>query len=118
MLQDEVKYRQIITNLVGNALHHRRQWMDMRVAVKGDRLHLEILDDGPGIAPKYQQVIFQRYAQVQDNSDLARKGHGLGLAGARILARCLGGDIRIESEIDQGANFIVELPLQFPEENQ
>jgi signal transduction histidine kinase len=112
--QDEIKYRQIITNLVKNALDHRRQWMEMRLTVQDNRLCIEVKDDGPGIAAKHHQMIFQRYAQVGNSSDFTRRGHGLGLAGARILARCMGGDIRIESEENQGANFIVDLPLLFP----
>ena len=117
MRQDEVKYRQIISNLVKNALHHRRQWIEMHLAVENERFRIEIKDDGPGIAAEHQQLIFRRYAQIESDPTLTRRGHGLGLAGARILARCLGGDIAIESELHKGAAFIVDLPLQFsPEE--
>jgi two-component system OmpR family sensor kinase len=114
MHQDEVKCRQIISNLVKNALHHRRQWLEIRLTVTDERLRLEVRDDGPGIAPEHQNILFQRYSQVESVPDLPRRGHGLGLAGARILARCLGGDIHVESQINQGATFIVDLPLQFP----
>lgn len=120
MHQDEVKFGQIVTNLVGNALGHRRQWMEMRMAVKDRMFRLEVIDDGPGIAAEHQQLIFERYTRIDvaPGSNLARRGHGLGLAGARILARCLGGDIRVESERNQGATFIVELPLNFQGEYQ
>lgn len=120
MHQDEVKFRQIVTNLVGNALDHRRQWMDMRMAVNGRMFRLEIMDDGPGIAAEHQQIIFERYTRIDmdPGSNPARRGHGLGLAGARILARCLGGDIRVDSEKNQGAIFIVELPLNFQEDSR
>jgi signal transduction histidine kinase len=56
-------------------------------------------------------MIFKRYAQVKECSIVPRKGHGLGLAGALILARSLGGNIRIESKVGQGATFKLTLPL-------
>jgi signal transduction histidine kinase len=49
---------------------------------------------------------------VKECSIVPRKGHGLGLAGALILARCLGGDIKIESQKGQGAMFRLTLPLK------
>ncbi|MGV7224599.1 MAG: ATP-binding protein, partial [Nitrospinales bacterium] len=58
------------------------------------------------------ELIFKRYAQVKECSIVPRKGHGLGLAGALILARCLGGDIKIESQKGQGATFRLTLPLK------
>jgi signal transduction histidine kinase len=56
-------------------------------------------------------MIFKRYAQVKECSIVPRKGHGLGLAGALILTRCLGGDIQIDSQKGQGAIFRLTLPL-------
>ena len=110
MVQDEKKFRQIVANLVTNALHHRRQEMEMRLSVARRVLLLKVIDDGPGIDAEHHQTIFERYAQVADIPDLQRRGHGLGLAGARIVARCLGGDIRVESRAGEGATFILELP--------
>lgn len=110
MNQDEKKFRQIVANLLANALRHRHQWMEIRLSVAQSVLSLKVIDDGPGIPPEHHQTIFKRYAQVDNTPDLERRGHGLGLAGARIVARCLGGDIRVESETGQGAAFILELP--------
>ena len=67
---------------------------------------------GPGGDPGHQELIFKRYAQVKECSIVPRKGHGLGLAGALILARCLGGDINIDSQKGQGAAFRLTLPLK------
>jgi signal transduction histidine kinase len=115
MAQDEKKFRQIVANLVINALHHRRQQMEMRLSVDRRVLFVKIIDDGPGIAAEHHHSIFERYAQVTDIPDLKRRGHGLGLAGARIVARCLGGDIHVESRKGEGATFILELPQHLEE---
>jgi signal transduction histidine kinase len=111
MSQDEVKFRQIVSNLIKNALHHRINRVDVRLSRQAEQFILEVIDDGPGVAPQNHDLIFRQYAQVQDGSQTKRPGHGLGLAGARILARCLGGEIEIESEKDRGANFRLNLPL-------
>ena len=80
--------------------------------VAGDNLLLAVTDDGPGVEPEHHDMIFRRYAQVAECSVVARKGHGLGLAGAQILARCLGGDIKIDSRKGQGATFRLMLPVR------
>jgi signal transduction histidine kinase len=82
------------------------------MAVEDMDLVVRISDDGPGVDPAHQELIFKRYAQVKECSIVPRKGHGLGLAGALILARCLGGDINIESQKGQGAAFRLTLPLK------
>ena len=112
MFQDEIKFCQIVGNLLKNALHHRRNRVEIKMAVKDKNLSLLVSDDGPGVEPEHQELIFKRYAQVKECSIVPRKGHGLGLAGALILARCLGGDIQIESQKGQGATFDLTLPLK------
>ena len=112
MFQDEIKFCQIAGNLLKNALHHRRRRVDIKLAVAEKNLWLLVSDDGPGVDPEHRELIFKRYAQVKECSIVPRKGHGLGLAGALILARCLGGDINIESQKGQGAAFRLTLPLK------
>jgi signal transduction histidine kinase len=111
MFQDEVKFRQIIGNLIKNALHHRQKRVEVKVRIENDQLIADVVDDGPGIDPDHHELIFKRYAQVKECSIVPRRGHGLGLAGALILARTLGGDIKIESEPGKGATFRLNLPL-------
>ena len=112
MFQDEIKFCQIMGNLLKNALHHRRKRVEIKMAVEDKDLLLLVSDDGPGVEPEHQELIFKRYAQVKECSIVPRKGHGLGLAGALILARCLGGDISIASQKGQGAIFRLTLPLK------
>jgi two-component system, OmpR family, sensor kinase len=112
MFQDETKFRQIAGNLFKNALHHRKQRMDVEMAVEADRFVLAVKDDGPGIEPDHHDLIFRRYTQLAECTLVERKGHGLGLAGALILARSLGGDIQVTSRKGAGATFSLTLPLQ------
>lgn len=113
MLQDEVKYRQIVGNLIKNALHHRNRLMEVRMNIEDDQLVLAVSDDGPGIDPQHHELVFRRFAQVDACDITPRKGHGLGLAGALIMARSLGGDIVLESEKGKGAVFRLRLPLRY-----
>lgn len=112
MMQDEIKFRQIVGNLLKNALHHRKKRIDIRIYREEEDLLIDIADDGPGVDPDYHEMIFRRYAQVKECTITPRQGHGLGLAGARILARCLGGDIELESIKGKGALFRVRLPIK------
>jgi two-component system OmpR family sensor kinase len=111
--QDEIKVRQILGNLFKNALHHRRNKMHIRMNMDpgGDSVVIEVADDGPGIKSKHSQMVFQRYTRVTDNSGFQRRGHGLGLAGARIMARCLGGEVAIVNGVENGATFQARIPV-------
>ena len=112
MDQDETKFRQIVGNLIKNGLHHRRQALEIRIERPDPQvLCVSVTDDGPGIDPKHHRLIFERYAQVDECATVDRKGHGLGLAGALVLARCLGGEIAIDSRKGRGATFRLTLPL-------
>ncbi|MCP3951723.1 MAG: sensor histidine kinase [Desulfobacterales bacterium] len=109
--QDEQKFRQIAGNLIKNAIHHRNKKVQLNLDADDDWLCLEVADDGPGIDPRHHAHVFQRYTQIRDTQNVTRRGHGLGLAGAYIIARHLGGDIKIKSEKGKGAVFYLYLPL-------
>ena len=111
MLQDETKFRQIFGNLLKNALRHRKTRIDIGVSQENNRLIIDVIDDGPGVNPENYELIFKRYVQANQNASLDRNGHGLGLAGALIMARSLGGDIRLKSETGKGATFRLILPM-------
>jgi len=110
--QDRVRFRQIAGNLIKNALCYRRKQVCIRLKTSQDRLIVEIVDDGPGIAPEYHETVFDSYTQVNECTLSPRRGHGLGLAGARLLAHSLNGEIELESEKGQGALFRLILPLK------
>lgn len=111
MNQDVVKFRQIAGNLIKNALHHRRQRVDICLGCRNEMMWLEVSDDGPGIGAEHHEMIFRRYTQIHASDALSRSGHGLGLAGALILAQSMGGSIEIVSQKDKGAMFRLTLPL-------
>lgn len=116
MFQDEIKFKQIIGNLIKNAMHHRRHRVDIRLYRAMEQFCVEVIDDGPGVDPNERELIFQRYVQGRECRLSLRNGHGLGLAGARIIARCLGGEIELETPNDKGAVFRVRLPVSLSSE--
>jgi signal transduction histidine kinase len=106
---DRQRVRQILVNLIGNALKFTDQG---EVIVTGDgraegRLHLTVRDTGPGIATEQHGTIFEEFGRVGGDA----QGTGLGLAISRRLARVMGGDVTVESEPGRGATFHVTLPL-------
>jgi signal transduction histidine kinase len=109
--QDEAKFRQIVGNLFKNALHHRQQRLNIDMDCRADQLYVDVVDDGPGVDSAHRELIFERYTRLKACVILSRTGHGLGLAGARILARHLGGDITIRGNREPGATFSLRLPL-------
>lgn len=113
MTQDKTKFCQIAANLFKNALTYRRRMVLIHLACHHDFFTLAVRDDGPGIEETHHEMIFQRYKQAHPDARVARSGHGLGLAAARILARTMGGDIKLESQLGLGAMFRLELPIDF-----
>jgi two-component sensor histidine kinase/PAS domain-containing protein len=99
---------QILVNLLGNAVRHSPN--GGTVTITFDRsdgfARAHVTDEGPGIAREDQQRIFERFERAKG----AESGTGLGLAIARRLARSMGGDITLESELGQGARFTISLP--------
>ena len=113
LCQDETKFRQIVANLLKNAFQHRRQSLRIDIFCRKEHLLVEVTDDGPGVHAGDRETIFKRYTQLNACVLLSRTGHGLGLAGARILARHMGGDITVNSPPGAGTVFCLTLPLVF-----
>ena len=113
---DEVKLAQILRNLVSNALKYTEKGgISVRALRDEERglLTIEVQDTGIGIAPEHQEIIFEEFAQVQNRLQMRQKGTGLGLPLSRQLARMLGGDITVQSELGQGSTFTLTLPLNY-----
>ncbi len=111
IFQDEFKFRQITGNLIGNAIHHRKESIKIKAEIHNNLLAIDVIDDGPGIAPEDHKIIFERYRQISTGVLTSRSGHGLGLAGSYILAKRLKGDIEIVKHKGNGAVFRLTLPV-------
>jgi signal transduction histidine kinase/CheY-like chemotaxis protein len=113
---DEAKLTQILRNLVSNALKYTERGSINVHAFRngeGKLLTIKVQDTGIGIAPEHQEIIFEEFAQVQNRLQMRQKGTGLGLPLSRQLARMLGGDITVQSELGRGATFTLTLPLNY-----
>ncbi len=108
---DETKLRQILRNLLNNALKYRREKVEVRLGRGGDALSIAVSDDGQGIPESYHKQIFECYFQMDMGEDHCVRGHGLGLAGVSVLVEDMKGKLSLESDSGKGATFIVEVPL-------
>lgn len=116
MIQDSGKIRQILANLVSNALKFTPEggWVSVRARTDGPFLVVEVVDNGIGIAPEDQAVIFDKFRQASNTLTREHEGSGLGLSIVRELSRLLGGDVSLTSQLGSGSTFTVRLPLELP----
>jgi signal transduction histidine kinase len=82
----------------------------LRARVDAETVIIEVEDTGIGIAPEHLEQIFERFWQVDHSNTKLRGGTGLGLVVTRDLARALGGEVEVESELGRGSVFRVRLP--------
>jgi two-component system, OmpR family, sensor kinase len=109
---DETKIRQILRNLLYNALKYRKKSVEVAIEKQYDHLMLSVADDGEGIPEIYHKKIFESYFQLDVSDTHAVRGHGLGLAGVMVLVEDMGGRLNLESEEGRGAKFLVTVPLK------
>jgi signal transduction histidine kinase/ActR/RegA family two-component response regulator len=115
---DRLRLRQILTNLAGNAIKFSEQGCEVHVLATiassgtGDaRLAVEVIDSGIGISEEQLARLFQPFVQVAAGPEKRFGGTGLGLVISQRLARLLGGEITVRSEIGKGSIFRLELPV-------
>ncbi|MBU4569305.1 MAG: response regulator [Alphaproteobacteria bacterium] len=109
---DAGRLRQILFNLVGNALKFtRRGAVLVDVEPRGDGLAFHVRDTGPGIAPADQARLFDAFRQSSAGDAYRDGGVGLGLAIVKRLADLLGGRVSVASQLGEGATFSVDIPL-------
>jgi signal transduction histidine kinase len=112
MRSDPQKVRQIIINLLANAVKFTATGgVRLSARVYDDRVAFEVADTGPGIAREHLDRVFDAFWQVDQRMTRKAGGTGLGLSVARQLARLLGGDVSVRSTIGEGSLFIVDLPV-------
>ncbi|TCP58698.1 hypothetical protein EV663_11827 [Rhodovulum bhavnagarense] len=120
---DRGRIRQVLTNLIGNALKFTEAGHVLIRATgiedDGDmQVHIAVEDTGIGIDPEMQEHIFGEFNQVEDQQNRKFGGTGLGLAITRRLVGLMGGDIWVDSEKGKGSCFGIRLPLSVTERDE
>lgn len=114
MRSDPTKVRQILINLLGNALKYTDQGrVTVELATERSRMLFRVRDTGPGIPPEEVERVFEPFTRLS-TTQRRKSGTGLGLAVSRRLARLLGGDLACESAPGRGSTFTLWLPAQPP----
>lgn len=116
VLGDELQLRQVVANLVGNALRHTPAGTPVRVAVRADGADavLEVADDGPGMAPDVAARAFEPFYRADASRTRETGGAGLGLAIVAAVVEAHGGRVDLTSAPGAGASFTVRLPRDAP----
>jgi two-component system phosphate regulon sensor histidine kinase PhoR len=110
---DPVAVEQVIENLVDNAIKYGKEACgQVRVTGRrrGDRVTLEVADDGPGIAEEHLPRLFERFYRVDAGRSRERGGTGLGLAIVKHLVESMGGTVEVDSEVGRGTTFRIDWP--------
>jgi PAS domain S-box-containing protein len=124
LVADDTKLRQILTNLLGNAVKFTPNGGTVGLCVRteaepdgsGGRLFVQIEDTGPGIAPEDLPRLFKPFFQTQHAAQIGG-GTGLGLAISRELVRLMGGECTVQSQVGVGSTFAFDVRVEQVEEN-
>jgi signal transduction histidine kinase len=102
-----------IANLIDNAIKYTPNGRKIAVGLdrQGDNLFLSVKDNGLGINPEHQKLLFERHVRIARREHKRVKGSGLGLFIVRSVARSHGGDAWVESAEGQGSTFYIRIPL-------
>ncbi len=109
---DKDRIQQVLTNLLSNAIKYSPSNGQVSVICRTDEhqhLYVDVVDQGPGIAPEDQEIIFQKFRQATSQQNPLVKGTGLGLAIAKALVEEHGGEIGIRSAPQRGSTFYFTL---------
>ena len=118
VIADETRLRQVLLNLVGNAVKFTEQgdvFVRLIASSSHDgisKLRFEIEDEGPGIPDDIQEDLFQPFVQADDDSTRAFEGTGLGLAICKELVELMGSKILLSSEVGKGSCFSFEISAE------
>jgi signal transduction histidine kinase len=109
--QDAGKIGQILGNLLSNAVKFTPEGgrVTLTAGVEGEHLVLTVADTGVGIAPEEQELVFAKFRQSANPLTREQGGTGLGLSIVRELAKLLGGDVRLRSDLGRGSTFTVRV---------
>ncbi|MGV3623126.1 MAG: ATP-binding protein [Archangium sp.] len=107
---DGVRYQQVVTNLLSNALKFgERGTVELKLEREGNQLLLSVRDEGAGIGPQVLERLFKPFEQAHDGAS-RNQGSGLGLALTKQLVEQMGGTITVDSQPGRGSRFLVKVP--------
>jgi two-component system OmpR family sensor kinase len=110
---DPGRLRQVLDNLLGNALTHTPEGtvVELRVARDGDRAQVDVRDHGPGLPPGDPAALFERFWRAEGGRERGKAGAGLGLAIVAGIVEAHHGEVSAANAPGGGARFSVALPL-------
>ncbi|MBW8192475.1 PAS domain S-box protein [Neiella marina] len=110
---DALRYRQILLNLIGNAVKFtQRGEVSVLLSLDDSGMSISVVDTGPGIESAKQPFLFDEFYQLKDINSMDRSGTGLGLAITKQLVDMMQGTIELESKPGTGSTFSIWLPLE------
>jgi signal transduction histidine kinase len=110
---DSLRLKQILNNLLSNALKFTQQGrIVVQAEVIGKDLLVHVIDTGPGIPAELHELIFEKFRQGNDRVSYEHGGTGLGLALSRALAELMGGRLTLKSAVGEGSRFTLQLPIR------
>jgi len=109
---DPEKLKLILSNLLFNAIKYSYadERIDLKVELENDVLEISVKDYGTGISKENQQVIFDRFKRLDSGINSINRGHGLGLSINKALLDLMDGQIGVNSELGEGAEFVISVP--------
>ncbi|MGA9493017.1 MAG: HAMP domain-containing sensor histidine kinase [Mycobacterium sp.] len=112
VIGDEARLRQVLSNLMVNAVQHTPDTADIavRVGTRDGTAVLEVIDDGPGMAEQDAQRVFERFYRADSSRARSSGGSGLGLSIVDSLVRAHGGSVAVMTAPGRGCRFYVSLP--------
>ena len=116
IISDPTRIKQIITNLISNAIkftpNDKKVELNIVYEPKDSTLSVSVIDEGIGIEKKQLEKIFEAFAQADDSTTRKYGGTGLGLSISSSLVKLLGGELKVESEVNKGSKFYFTIPVK------
>ena len=110
----------MLSNLINNGIKYGMAGGEVKVKgyLKNNKAFIEVIDYGIGIPVEDQERIFERFYKVDKSRSLDHESTGLGLSIVKHIVKSFGGVVKLESKIDEGSRFIVEIPIEGRKENE
>ena len=115
IITDRTKLKQLLTNLVDNAIKFTDQGsvvISLRTIDQGNTLELKVADTGPGIPETLVPFVFEKFRQIDSTTTRSYSGAGLGLYIVKTFAEILGGSVSVQSKVGEGSTFTIRLPIK------